>query len=475
MTSITDLTAGELSGEVTAGRLDPVRVAEAYLTRLDEVNPALNAVVQQDTGRTLDEARRVTKRLAEGEQMPLAGVPFTVKDNIWVAGMPLRQGSRLFDGFVAPADAVAVTRLRRAGAVFLGITNCSEFACKGVTTNLVYGETRNPWDTGRTPGGSSGGAASAVAAGLCPLALGTDAGGSVRRPAAHTGVVGFKASSGLIPHPVGFAEPVFGNSVIGIMTRSVADARLALTVMAGPDERDPQWVPLPGDLTRPGQSGSALARLRVAYSPQLGLDFSVDADVAACVESAVAHLQAAGLSVARHDPAWPKGTNEAALMPLQFAGLASIHGDAFAREPQRFDPDIAAQIEQGLALSGRQVADALLLREGMYRDLMTVFEDFDLLVTPTTPVTAWPLGQLGPSRIGNRAASSRGHAVFTPLFNHTYLPACSVPCGLADGLPVGLQIVGPRYSDSRVLAAAAAIEAAMNGRFRNPVSPKRSN
>ncbi|MCW2240099.1 amidase [Azospirillum canadense] len=452
------LSARRIAEHVAAGELSAVTLFDALMERIATENPRLNAFVHWNPEAGRAEAAAADARAARGEALPLLGVPFTVKDNIWVGGCPTTQGSRLFAGFKAPQDAVAVARLRAAGAVFAGITNCSEFACKGVTTNPLHGATRNPWNLELTPGGSSGGAASAVAAGLSPLALTTDGGGSTRRPAAHVGVVGMKPSAGIVPHPIGFAEPVFGNSVVGQMARSVGDVALMLDVLAGPDPRDPQSVAVPGRfldaITAPDPTG-----LRVAYSPRLGLGFAVEPDVARCVEYAVRRLEWAGVPVEEADPVWPEGAGESGLMALQFAGLASLYGDRFRSEPGLFDPDIAVQIEAGLRTTGAEVARALHLREEAYRALGAFFTRFDLLITPTTPVTAWPLDQLGPTTIEGRPASPRGHAVFTPLLNHCYAPACSIPCGLDNrGLPVGLQIAGPRLSDARVLTLAAAME-----------------
>src|SRR3954469_21479069 len=193
--------------------------------------------------------------------MRLAGVPVVIKDNIWVDGWRITQGSRLFAEFVAPQDAIAIERLRKAGAVLVGIGATSEFACKGVTTSPLYGPTRHPLHPTLTPGGSSGGPAAAVAAGLVPLAIGTDAGGSSRRPPAHVGVVGFKPSYGAIPYGPGFAEPLFDISVIAPIPRSVADAALAFEAMAGPDARDPDSAAVDSDERR-------FPDLRIAFSPK---------------------------------------------------------------------------------------------------------------------------------------------------------------------------------------------------------------
>ncbi len=465
---ITAASAKELARRFRARDLSAVEVFDAFVARVEALNPELNALIRFDPAPGRAEAQRADIRAAAGEHGPLLGVPYTVKDTIWVKGQVISQGSKLFADFVAPADAAAVRRMRAAGAVLLGITNCSEFACKGVTTNQLFGPTRNPWCTDLTPGGSSGGAASAVAAGLCPIALSTDAGGSTRRPAAHVGAVGMKPSAGLIPHPVGFEEPVFGNSVVGQITRSVGDVALLLDVLAGPDSADPV------SLRAPSVAGFQ-ASLRnppsvsVGFSPRLGLGFAVDEDVAASVRAAVVRLQASGVQVEEADPDWPEGTSEEVFMPLQLAGLAAIYGQQYRDRVWDVDADIARQIEAGLRTTGEQVARALLAREEAYRRLDQYFQRFDLLITPTTPCTAWPFTQLGPKEIEGRTATSRGHAVFTPIFNHAYMPACSVPCGLdRQGLPVGLQIVGPLFSDHRVLSLAMMVEATNDIDFRMP-------
>ncbi|WP_198671179.1 amidase [Oceanibium sediminis] len=455
---IMEMTLTDLRAAMAGGRLSCVDIAEAAIERIERLNPGLNAIVRFDPEEVRRQARTLDERREAGDDSPWLGIPVTVKDNIWIAGRQVATGSRLFEDFEAPEDAIAVARLRNAGALILGSTNCSEFACKGVTANLLHGETRNPWDLTRTPGGSSGGAASATAAGLGCLALGTDAGGSVRRPASHVGVVGMKPSSGMIPHAGGFDEPIYGNSVIGTMTRSVADAWEALALLAHHDPADPQSpscrAPL-RPITEP------LPPSRIAWSPRLGLGFAVDPDVMQACEQAIEALRDAGHDVVAVDPPWPDGASEEALMPLQFASLAAIYGARYRARDWQVDPDIGRQIEAGLALSGAEVAAALEMRKALYNALTRLFRDRDFLLSPTTPATAWPLGQMGPARIEGHDASPRAHAVFTPIFNHCHVPACSVPCGLdGGGLPVGLQIAGPLFSDDRVLALAAHVEGA---------------
>ncbi len=458
MNTWSSIAARDLAAAVQARGVAATAVAEHFIDRVQRLNPALNAIVQFDPARVMAEAQAVDRRLAVGEQLPLAGVPVTVKDNVWVEGYAQTQGSLLFDGFVAPRDAWVVARLRALGAVVLGITNCSEFACKGVTTNLVYGPTRHPEDPALTPGGSSGGAVAALAAGLGLLAIGTDAGGSTRRPAAHTGLVGLKPSPGLIPHPWGFAEPNYGLSVIGLFARHVADAAWLFDHLLAFDAGDPAAPPLAaalgvGELDPPPRS------LRIGWSPRLGCDFAVDDDVAMALQAKVDALRAAGWTIEDADPAWPEGTREYPLIKLQHAGLHALYGARLAAERARIDPDLAAQIELGAGVTALDVARALRLRERIAHALSTYFERHDLLLTPAAPVTAWPIGQLGPPVIGGRPAGPRGHAAFTPLFNYAGVPALSVPAGRVRGLPVGLQVVAPRYEDARALRFAAVVEA----------------
>ncbi|MBB1601174.1 amidase [Variovorax sp. UMC13] len=454
-----EMGARELAVRVASGALRATEVARHFIDRVERLNPALNAIVQFDPRQVLDDAAAVERRLASGETLPMAGVPFTVKDNLWVEGRHIAQGSRLFEDFIAPRDAWAVARLRARGAVVLGISNCSEFACKGVTSNLLYGATRHPIDPTLTPGGSSGGAVSALAAGLGLLALGTDAGGSTRRPAAHCGLVGFKPSPGLIPHPWGFAEPNYGLSVIGVMARTVADGAWLYDQLLAYDAGDPAGVPIGVGLdASPSLDAPLPGDLRIAWSPQLGCDFAIDDDVLAMLQSRVDALRAAGWRIADADPPWPAEAREYPLLALQQAGLHALYGHRLAEERERIDPVLVQQIEAGARITPADVARALRLRQRIGASLARFFESFDVLLCPTTPVTAWPLDQLGPATIGGRPAGPRGHAAFTPLFNYCGVPACSVPAGEVRGLPVGLQVVAPCYEDARVLQCAQHIE-----------------
>lgn len=450
------LDAAQIAAACADGSLEPGEVVAAFQRQIAQRNPELNAVVGETPPGLAADIAALRQRIARREALPLAGVPVIVKDVIWVRDQRVTQGSLLFRDFVAAQDALAVARLRQAGALVVGMGNSSEFACKGLTTNKVYGLTRHPMDPALTPGGSSGGCAAAVAAGLAPLALGTDGGGSSRRPPAHVGVVGFKPSFGAIPDPIGFAHAFIGLQVVAPIARHVRDARLMFEAMVGTDPRDPQSIAIANVPTQPAR------RLRVAWSPRLGLDVPVDDDVRACLQRGVERLREAGWAIADADPAWPANASEDTLMPLQHVGLAGLFGDAWKSDPTQFDADVARQIERGLQWRGADVAQARQASLQIALTLAEFFTRFDLLICPTTPCVAWRNDRLGPETIGGRPVETRGHAVFTPFVNHAMAAAISIPCGRGrDGLPVGMQVIAARGRDRQLLDAAAEIEAVL--------------
>lgn len=440
-----------LIADVHAGRADAGEAVARAHDAIAALNPTLNAIVDHDPLVAAPQIAALRDRLRAGERPPLAGLPLTVKDHIHVAGWRATEGSALLRDCVASADDPAVARLRAAGAIVIGRTNMSEFGCKGVTTNRLYGPTRHHLDHRLTPGGSSGGAAVATAAGMCGLALAGDGGGSIRRPAAHAGVVGFKPSGGAIPHPRALSH----TAVLGVMAPNVALVALAFAVLRGRLPADPFSV----DFGGAAADGAIPRRLRLGWAPTLGLDVAVDAAALAAGEAAVARIAAAGFTVERAAPTWPAGAGEDMLMPLQHAGLAAAWGAIWRKDPGAFDDDIARQIEAGLGLTGPEVAAAEALSRRIAGAAAAFFSDGpDLLLSLTAPCAAWPLDRMGPEQIGGLPAGPRAHAALTPLVNHALLPAISLPCGAtAAGLPYGLQVIGPRLSDDRVLAVAAAL------------------
>ena len=448
--------APTIAAAVQAGQADPVEVIDAFLRQIQRANPAVNALVNHDEAAPRAEAAALRRRVAAGEKLPLAGVPVVVKDSIWVAGRRITQGSPLFQDFRPVRDALPVERMRRAGAVVIGIGNMPEFGAKEVTDNRLYGRTLNPRDLSRTPGGSSGGCAAALAADMAAAALGGDGGGSCRRPPAHVGVVGFKPSPGVVADPWGFPGTLPGIACTCPMGRTVADTLALFAVIAGMHPADPlSYDPTPAEQV-------SIEHLRVAYSPQLGLGLPLDADVRAAVDATVGLLHRRGLAITQADPEWPPGTAEACILAIEDAGLADLFGTKWRAAPELFDPHIGSQIERGLGQSGADVAAAHAFSLSIARDIARFFASWDLLLCPTTACVAWTADLLNPETVGGRPAMHRDHAAFTPLFNHARTPAISIPCGVGQGaLPVGLQVIGPRLADWRVLAAASWMERAL--------------
>ncbi|GAA3952925.1 amidase [Allohahella marinimesophila] len=439
------------------------------------IDPSLGAMVDVAADDALAQARQADQLAATGSRLPLLGVPFTVKDNLWVKGRRATYGSRLYEDFIAPEDSWSVAGLKAAGAICIGITNCSEFACKGVTSNPLHGVTRNPWQPDLTPGGSSGGAVASVAAGFSPIALGTDTGGSTRRPAAHTGLVGFKCTSGLIPNPWGFDEPCRDMSSIGTIARDVHDCALMMDALADYDPRDPLSHPLPLDMSVPSSFSRAVSSppneaLRLAWSPNLGCGLAVDDDVAVAIQSAINRLREAGWKIDDATPQWSEDVIHFPYLMRQHAELAVLFGEQWQKDPAQFDPVIAAQIENGQRVKACELAEANFCRHRARTQLNAFFERYDLLLCPTVPVEPWPCDELAPATIGGRPAGPRDHAAFTPLFNLCDTPALSVPCGFGRrGLPIALQIVGQRYTDMRVLQFGAEVERLLGLEFQSSI------
>ncbi|MEP0048387.1 MAG: amidase [Roseobacter sp.] len=428
-----------LVAEVHSGAASAVDLTREALDRAEARNPAINAICGINPA-ALDEAGTVEARIKAGEALPLAGIPVLIKDNIWVKGMRVAQGSNLFADHIAPDDAEAVARLRQAGAVVIGIATCTEFACKGAGSSLLHGTTRNPVDLKLTPGGSSSGSVAAVAAGIVPLALGTDAGGSTRRPPAHTGLCGLEPTQDLIPYGPGFDEPVWGISVICPVAHRMADIALAMGVLGG---------------LRPAKTPTQA----IAISADFGTGQPLDTDVAANFDAVVTALKAAGIKISNADIHWPGDIKGQDIQPLQYAGLAQLYGDKWKQRPKIFDPALGEQIAAGLALSGVEVAAAHQVSHKMRDTLCAALNKHSFIATPTTPCVAWPAAQNAPSEIGGQPAAARDHAAFTPQINHAGVPALSIPCGKdSQGRPLGLQLIAQAGADADLIAFGQALE-----------------
>jgi len=452
----TALSARALTGLYRARALSPVEALRACHARIDRLNPVLNAVIAEDQAAATAAARASEARWREGAPAgPLDGVPLTVKDNVAVAGLPLRWGSPAFPEWRPARDELPVARLRAGGAVILGKTNVPEFTLEGYTANALSGVTRNPWDPSRTPGGSSGGAVAAVAAGMGPLALGTDGGGSTRRPASHTGLVGMKPTPGRIPRADGLPAILLDLEVIGPITRTVEDAALLMGAIAAPA---PGLDPLSrgfGEFAVPARA----PRLRIRLVPRFG-DHPVDPGIAASVALAARRLAALGHAVEEGPPPF----DPEAVLPLfgaiGAAGLAWLL-EGLPGRPLPASPALAAMAEAGRAMPAAALMAALDAVAAFRRAMAAFFEGgCDALLTPAAAALPWPAGESHPPEIDGRAVGPRGHAVFTNFANLGGLPGIALPCDPVDGLPVGFQLVGAPGADAALLAAGAEYEAA---------------
>jgi aspartyl-tRNA(Asn)/glutamyl-tRNA(Gln) amidotransferase subunit A len=433
--------------------LSPVEVTRFLLDRLDALQPRINAFCIVDREGALAAARESEERWQRGEAVGrLDGVPVTIKDLLLMLGFPTLRGSRLVDPDQdCSEDAPATARLREAGAVILGKTTTPEFGWKALGDSPLTGITRNPWDLSRTPGGSSAGAAAACAAGIGPLHVGSDGAGSIRIPSAFTGVFGLKPSFGRVPaYPL---SPMGLLSHVGPIAGTVADVALMLTVLSGPDDRDPYALPPVDSEYLDGLEGGVRG-WRIAYSPTLGYA-KVDPEIAASAAGAARQFEALGAIVEEVDAIF--ASPREALFTLWAAGAAKLLA-AFPSGPRAvIDPGLVATAAEGERISAVDYLGADLVRTSLGQQMAAFHRKYDLLLTPMMPVPALPVGQ-----DLNEPATERHWIDWSPFsypFNMTRQPAASIPCGLTrGGLPIGLQIVGPLYADDRVLRAARAFE-----------------
>lgn len=441
----------ELAGLLASGELAADALLRACLERCEKLDPALNAIVHLDRDGAMAAAQRTVQRQRAGRLLgPLDGIPVTVKDNLFVAGMPATWGSALYRDHVAERDDIAVERLRAAGAVILGKTNTPEFALSGRTDNRVFGVTRNPWDLSLNPGGSSGGAVAAVAAGLAPLALATDAGGSIRLPACFTGLVGLRPSTGRVARRYGFPPMALDFQVVGPIARTVRELELFYRCIAGPDARDPASLRFP-----PSHPASA-RRLRLALSAG---GEPVDPEVRANVRRAANVLAELGYEVDEGDVPYDLEAVRSVWGTLSSAGAARA-ALAFA-DRSELTESVAAAVDAGMKITATQYVSALDRLAGIRASVSENWSGFDLLVTPTAACPAWPVDRAFPETVDGRPGHIRSAAIFTTWVNACGLPAITVPVEpAADGRPIGMQIVGPFGAEDELFALAHRFEAA---------------
>ena len=465
------LSAIDAANAIRQKRLSPVTLVNAIIDRIDRIDPKLNAFCTP----AFDSARQTAKvaeaAVKRGDKLgPLHGVPVAVKDVVATRGIRTTWGSRLNADNVPTEDAPSVERLKAAGAIVLGKTNTPEYGWKGATDNPLFGPTFNPWNLELTPGGSSGGTGAAIAAGFAPLGIGTDGGGSIRIPASFCGIYGLKPTFGRIPYfPASLADTL---SHLGPMTRTVRDAALMMDVIAGPDRRDRHSLPADGTdylaLTSGGIEG-----LRVAWSPDLGYS-RVDPEVKRITEKAAKRFSELGCHVEEASPdiAGILGPGQHPIYFILFnAGFASMISSHTKEEQGIMDPAFLRSAEGWGQRSLIDAGRANIGRVQLWDTVQGFFERFDLLLTPTLPVTAFGARLHGAPEIAGHKVDP-GDLSWTPFtypFNLTGQPAATVPCGFSEsGLPVGLQIVGRRLDDVSVLRASAAFEEIAPWAHRRP-------
>lgn len=458
LTQLGFLSATRLAALIRQGEISPVEVVAGLLERIEQHNPPINAFCTVATEQARQAAREAEAALLSGAPVgPLHGVPIGIKDLTETAGIRTTYGSRIYADNVPDEDAALVQRLKAAGAIVLGKTNTPEFGAGANTFNAVFGPTRNPWNVALTPAGSSGGSAAALAAGLCPLATGSDLGGSLRTPASFCGIVGLRPSPGRVPQYPG-ALPWEPLSVAGPMARHVEDVALALSVMAGRDERDP--LSLADD---PAQFLNAIQQpdirgWRVAWSADLGFA-PVDAEVARlCRTAAELFASELGATVDEASPDLSDATE--IFQTIRAALMATYHAHRLADWQAKMQPNLVWNIEKGLKLSALEVGRAEVARGALAERARRFFANFDLLLVPAASTLPFPVETTSPPEIGGRKMAN-----YVEWLGLTYgitlagLPSIVVPCGQsASGLPVGLQIVGRRLNEAAILRAAAAFE-----------------
>jgi amidase len=463
------LSARELTRRMRAREVSAREVTEAHLARIEAVNPRINAIVTLTAERALREADAADAALAGGaEPPPLHGLPVAHKDTHETGGVRTTSGSPLLARNVPARDELIVERMRAAGTIMLGKTNVPEFAAGSHTFNPVFGTTRNPYDLSRSAGGSSGGGAAALAAGLQPLADGSDMGGSLRNPASFCNVVGLRPSPGRVPSWP--SEAAWGTmGVQGPMARDVADAALLLSVLAGPDPRSPMALETPGSAFA-GPLDRDLSGLRVAWAPRLDGSIPFEPDVVSTLEPAVKVFTELGCVVEEACPDL-SGADEVfrVLRAWQFElGLGTV----MDRHRDQIKHAVVANIEDGRRLTGADVGRAEVLHTRLYHRVREFFERYDLLLAPVCQVVPFDADLEYPTEVDGEPMGSYVDWMRSAyLISATGCPALSVPGGFtAGGLPVGLQVIGPHRADLAVLQAGHAFEqATAYGRRRPPL------
>ncbi|MFC1995096.1 amidase [Chloroflexota bacterium] len=459
----------ELAQLYRSKKLSPVELVDLLLRRIEDLNPKLNAYLTVIGEEATKAAKKAEKAFQKGEELhPMFGIPISIKDLFATRGIRTTYGSITSENIVPDEDIIAVERLRRTGAIILGKTNTPEFGMSPTTENRLGDFCRNPWNTDCVTGGSSGGSAAAIAAGLGPLTIGSDGGGSIRIPSSFCGIFGIKPTNGLIPTSAWGGMPVFATS--GPMTRTVADAALMLNTLVGYDTRA-LWgsKKTHPDYLKALETKDSVKKLRIAWSPDLGYAVN-DPEVTAIVKAAVLALEKCGCIVEEASPEL-EDTFYSVWTPMAWCDEYIAHASTLEKDEDKLVGYVKDYLKYGKTVTGVQYASGMREVWTLKRRMAEFFGNYDLLLTPTMATTAFPWKNVDltkenphltvyPGEVGGKKVQSHGSFYpATPLFNMSAQPAATVPCGFAsNGLPVGLQIVGRWYEDDTVLQASAIIE-----------------
>jgi len=461
--------AAQLARQIRTGETSPVEIVNAYFERIHEYNKEINAYIDLYESDAREQAKEAEKAVQKGKDIgPLHGVPVAIKDNIPVAGRQYTNGSVPLKNNVADEDDVTVARLKDAGAIVVGKTNLPEFATKAVTDNELFGTTGNPFDPDRMSGGSSGGSAAAVAAGMAPISLGTDGGGSGRVPPSACGIFGMKPTFGRVPtvlRPDGFVhyKPMRGKAPL---TRTVEDGALMLEVLTGYHPDDPFSLP-DEEIDYVAATRRSIDDLEIAYSVDMNV-FPIDERVRSVFDDAIENLTQTGASLTETAPefnysrekmreSWENGFNLVLAESLDFM-KENKDIDLLGDYRDKLNSINVEAAEKGQEMNAVDYRRYDVVRTDVFESVQGLFQEYDLLVTPTMAVPPFEHGIWGPDEVDNEKVGLHGWFL-TFIFNMTGHPAASVPAGFTDsGLPVGLQIVGPRFGDETVLSACGTYE-----------------
>ncbi len=450
------MSACEMLKAIKNQELSSLEITETIIERIEKVNPIINAYCTPTFDLAREMAKKADDAVKKGEILgSLHGIPTSIKDLNLTKGIRTTFGSKIYENYIPDEDNVCVTRLKEAGIVILGKTNTPEFGYAGITDNKIFGPTKNPWNLYRTSGGSSGGAAAAVSSGISPLALGSDGGGSIRHPATFCGVYGIKPQYGRVPE-----YPKRGVSFFlsqrGPIVRYVEDAALMLDVLKGPYELDRNTLPRQ-NINYFESIKEKPDKLKIGYTLNLGYAKIIDSDVEKCIVDSVQKFESLGWSI---EPANLKLKNLFfAFVTLYTVCYAYNFKPYLEKWRDKLDPDLLKLIDAGMTYSGLNVMKAMAQRIKFYEKMCNVFRKYDILITPTVAIPAFELGMMFPPTINGKGVGPTSWMPFTFPFNMTGHPAATIPCGWSkEGLPIGMQIIGPRFDELTVLQVSKAFE-----------------